>query len=81
MSLCLTPEELRELTDLEQPAAQVRWLRARDWQFEVGASGRPKVARSYFQARLGAEPQEQQPASRSGSSVDLAALDALAGRH
>lgn len=42
----LTPAELKELTDLEQHAAQIRWLTDRGWKFEIGASGRPKVLRA-----------------------------------
>lgn len=34
--LILNHEELKDLTDRSQPAAQIRWLRERGWTFEVG---------------------------------------------
>lgn len=43
MSLFLTPEQLHEVTDLVQHAAQVRWLLARGWKFEISSTGRPRV--------------------------------------
>lgn len=36
--LILTHTELIALTDRSQPAAQIRWLKERDWIFEVGRS-------------------------------------------
>lgn len=42
-SLLLSSLQLVELTDVEQPSAQIRWLMDRGWKFEVGRSGRPKV--------------------------------------
>lgn len=35
--ITLTHEELTELTDRSQPAAQIRWLKERSWIYEVGA--------------------------------------------
>lgn len=43
MSLFVTPEQLVEITDLEQHAAQIRWLERHEWRFEISATGRPKV--------------------------------------
>jgi len=34
--LTLTHEELTELTDRSQQMAQIRWLKARGWLYEVG---------------------------------------------
>lgn len=48
----LTPDELHGLTDLRQKSAQIAWLRARRWRFEVSAQGFPKVARAYWQLRM-----------------------------
>lgn len=48
----LTPEELHELTDCARPSAQIEWLRARSWVFEVGATGRPKVDREEYERRM-----------------------------
>ncbi len=44
--MLLTQEELALITDLVQPAAQIRWLTDHGWRFEIGASGRPKVLRA-----------------------------------
>lgn len=52
MSLCLSPEELLELTEFKRSADQIRWLRERDWAYEVGASGRPKVARAEYERHM-----------------------------
>lgn len=43
MSIFVTPEQLAEITDLVQHAAQIRWLTARGWKFEVSSTGRPRV--------------------------------------
>ena len=48
----LTPEELHELTDCARPSAQIEWLRARSWVFEIGATGRPKVDREEYERRM-----------------------------
>jgi len=34
--LFLTTDDLRELTDRTQAAAQIRWLEERNWMFEIG---------------------------------------------
>ena len=39
----MTHDQLRDLTDLQASAAQIRWLTKHGFKFEVGASGRPKV--------------------------------------
>lgn len=36
--LILTSEELIELTDRLQPAAQIRWLKERGWLYEIGGN-------------------------------------------
>ena len=45
MSLCLTPDEIAELTSRTQPAAQRRWLDLYTWRYAVDSDGRPKVLR------------------------------------
>lgn len=50
--MILTTEELIELTDRRQAAAQIRWLRDRGWKFEVGGNGRPKVLRAEAERRM-----------------------------
>jgi hypothetical protein len=42
-----------ELTGGRRRDAQIRWLVGRGWRFEINCKGRPVVARSYFDARLG----------------------------
>lgn len=48
----LTQEEIRELTDLKIPKAQMRWLQKNSYPFEVAASGKPKVLREYVMSKL-----------------------------
>lgn len=48
----LTQEEIRELTDLKIPKAQMRWLRKNSYPFEIAASGKPKVLREYVMSKL-----------------------------
>jgi len=48
----LTQAELAEITDLIQPAAQIRWLTDHGWKFEIGASGRPKVLRAEAERKM-----------------------------
>ncbi|WP_426177750.1 DUF4224 domain-containing protein [Massilia sp. TWR1-2-2] len=50
----LTADELRELTGYTFHCRQIDWLRSHSWKFEVTAQQRPRVARSYFENRLGA---------------------------
>lgn len=50
----LTQEELRELTGYTYHCRQIEWLKKHNWKFEVTAQRRPKVARSYFDSRMGA---------------------------
>lgn len=49
----LDHDELVELTDRTYAKYQIAWLTANAYQFEVGASGHPKVLRSYSDARGG----------------------------
>ncbi|MFZ6864698.1 DUF4224 domain-containing protein [Undibacterium sp. Ji67W] len=49
----LTEDELRELTGYAYRSRQIIWLKKNNWKFEVTAQLRPKVARSYFELRLG----------------------------
>lgn len=53
MSTFLTQQELTDLTDLLQPAAQRRWLVAHGWAFEVSASGKIKVLREVMLRKMG----------------------------
>lgn len=60
----LSREELEELTGFVRAAKQIEWLRANGWRFAEDSQRRPKVARSYFEARLGGvqrEPEARAP--------------------
>lgn len=60
----LTDAELRELTGYAYPCRQIDWLRRYNWKFEVTAQNRPKVARVYFDVRMGAPGKAiQEPSS------------------
>lgn len=50
--LFLSNDELRELTDLKIPKAQMRWLSKHLYPFEISAIGKPKVLRSLVLERL-----------------------------
>lgn len=50
--LFLSTEELKELTDLKIPKAQMRWLSKHSYPFEISATGKPKVLRSLVLERL-----------------------------
>lgn len=52
--LFLSSDELRELTDLKIPKAQIRWLDKHNYPYEIGASGKPKVLRSFVMEKLNA---------------------------
>mgnify|MGYP002760473449 CR=1 FL=1 len=54
MSLCLTHDELRELSGYDRPRWQIEWLRTRQWPHELDKDGRPRVLRATMLARLGA---------------------------
>ena len=50
--LFLSQDELRELTDLKLAKAQIRWLQKQAYPYEVSASGKPKVLRSFVFDKL-----------------------------
>lgn len=52
MTMFLSQDELRELTDLKVPKAQMRWLTRYAYPFEIAASGKPKVLREYVMQKL-----------------------------
>lgn len=52
MTLTLTPAELRELTGSPFRARQIAWLQKNGWLFAVDLSGRPRVARAYYDRRM-----------------------------
>ena len=48
----LSQDEIRQLTDLKIPKAQMRWLQKNAYPFEIAASGKPKVLREYVMNKL-----------------------------
>lgn len=48
----LTDEELVTLTGYQLAGWQIRWLKQHGWRFEVSATGRPVIARSYAEQRM-----------------------------
>lgn len=48
----LSSEELKELTDLRIPKAQMRWLQNNAIPFAISAAGKPKVLRSFVIEKL-----------------------------
>ncbi len=60
----LTESALHELTGRQRPSAQIRWLRAHGWPFEINALGRPVVLQAVAVVRLGGTPQNEAPKLR-----------------
>lgn len=54
----LSAIELQDLTDRQLPSKQIAWLKENGWKFAVSAAGRPKVARVYYDFKMGAREQE-----------------------
>lgn len=53
MKLCLTEDELRDLTDSPFASLQMEWLDANRWPYVLSRRGKPKVARAVFEERMG----------------------------
>ena len=64
--LLLSRDDLQSLTGVKRAAAIVEWLKINGWAFELDANGRPKVARSYFDLRMGAVRHFERVGPRSG---------------
>ncbi len=58
-ALFLTPDELYELTGFKAAHCQARWLDQNRWRYAPDRHNRPKVARDYFNARIGATAANQ----------------------
>lgn len=50
--LFLTEDEMRALTDAVRSPTQIAWLRDNRWLFEISRTGKPRVARAYFERRM-----------------------------
>jgi hypothetical protein len=53
VSLCLSADELAEVTGRKYAAHQIRWLAENGWRFFVGGDGLPKVDREYYREMAG----------------------------
>lgn len=51
--LCLSYEELVEVTGLKKFSAQIRWLRKEGFVTKQRADGMPLVARAHFNSMMG----------------------------
>lgn len=60
-SLFLMPDEVVLLTGYKLSSRQVEWLRSKGWRFELNASRRPVIARSYAEKMLGCGRDIDQP--------------------
>lgn len=69
--MLLTAAELNELTGCKRAPGQIDWLTARAWVFERDAKGKPKVLRSYAEAKLGAKVQPAAPKAWEPDFSDL----------
>lgn len=69
----LNKQELYVLTNKKHGRCMVRWLAEREWCFEVGDDGYPRVDRRYYDKRMmsGYADAEQQP--------NMKALEAIIG--
>lgn len=71
--ICLTPDELFNLTDSRIAAKQIEWLKAHGWPYELSRLQKPKVARAYFDKRLGVV--EGSAPARSKTEPNWAAIE------
>ena len=53
MNLCLTKEELQEITGLKRFAAQFRWLSQQGFIVRKRGDGMPIVSRQHFESMMG----------------------------
>lgn len=60
----LTPEELREWTDLIRPSAICRWLNERGYEYDLSAKGWPKVLRVSLSIRQAGVATKKEPQLR-----------------
>lgn len=68
MPLCLTPEEIADLTGRKQAARQIQWLTENGWKFFVGGDGLPKVDREYYRQQFGVQERKKRVVRTEGLS-------------
>lgn len=52
MSLCLTRDEMQELSGCKQRRKVIVWMRDAGYRYDVGADGWPRVLRAAVDAKL-----------------------------
>jgi hypothetical protein len=52
MSMFMTDAELEEMTGLQRPSAQIRWMDRYGIKYVVSAEGRPRVLRSHLERMM-----------------------------
>jgi hypothetical protein len=55
MSLCLTEDELVQLTGKRQGKGMARWLAKNDFVFKMGGDGLPRVDREHYRQVMSAK--------------------------
>lgn len=70
--LCLTDEELKDLTGSPLASHQMKWLDTLRWPYVVNLRGKPRVARALAEQRLGVAAANDD-ASTPGAEPDWAA--------
>ena len=53
MPLCLTSDELREITGFKKYSAQLRWLRQQGFKVLPRRDGMPLISRAHFECVMG----------------------------
>lgn len=48
----LSRDQLEKLTGYKRPSSMERWLAERQWMYEIGADGYPRVLERYFEKRM-----------------------------
>ncbi|HEX5684858.1 MAG TPA: DUF4224 domain-containing protein [Ideonella sp.] len=79
-SMFLSPDELTELTGFKQTKGHLRWLDQYRWAYALSRNLQPRVAREYYQQRMGLRrsgPSETEQARHAAAleEPDFSALD------
>ena len=72
--LFLTDHELQALTDAVRSPTQIAWLRDNRWLFEISRTGKPRVARAYFERRMVGGDQVQEVVVETPPAHNFAAI-------
>jgi hypothetical protein len=49
----LSLDEIKELTGFSYRSKQIEWLIKRGWKFEINGRKEPKVAKAFFEMKMG----------------------------